>query len=79
MNLVGKILDLNYLNQEGQGLKKLTPYQMLSRLSVNVAQLKAVNYSPELKNEIKQLLYSLHRLKKLTKRIYKHLVRTIYK
>ena len=77
INLVRKILDLNYLNQERQELKILTPDQMLSRLSVNIAQLKAVNYLQELKNEIKQLLYSLYRSKKLTKRIYKQLVSNV--
>ena len=51
--------------QQGQGLKILTPNQMLSRLSISLAQLKAGNNSGKLKNEIRQLLYSLHRLKNL--------------
>ena len=34
VNLVEKILDLNSQNQEGQGLKILTPNQMLSRLPI---------------------------------------------
>ena len=54
-------------NQEGQGLKLLTPDQMLSRSPISLAQLKAGNNSKKLKNEIMQLLYSLHRSKKLTK------------
>ena len=44
---------------------------MLSRLPISLAQLKAENNSEKLKNEIRQLLYSLHRSKKLTKSIYK--------
>ena len=47
--------------QQGQGLKMLTPNQILSRLSISLAQLKAGNNSEKLKNEIKQLLYSLYR------------------
>ena len=36
---------------------------MLSRLPITLAQLKAGNNSEKLKNEIRQLLYSLHRSK----------------
>ena len=61
-------------NQQGKGLKILTPNQMLSRLPISLAQLKAGNNSEKLKNEIRQLLYSLYRSKKLTKQIYKSLV-----
>ena len=57
------------------GLKILTTNQMLiSRLAITLAQLKAGNSSEELKNEIRQLLYSLYRSKKLTKQIYKSLI-----
>ena len=52
-------------NQQGKGLKILTPNQMLSRLPITLAQLKAGNNSEKLKNEIRQLLYSLYRSKKL--------------
>ena len=47
---------------------------MLSRLPITLAQLKAVNNSEKLKNEIRQLLHSLYRSKKLTKQLYKSLV-----
>ena len=46
--------------QRGSGLKILTPNQMLSRLPISLAQLKARNNSEELKNEFRQLLHSLH-------------------
>ena len=46
---------------EGKRLKMLTPEQMLSRLPIYLAQLKAGNNSQKLKNEIRQLLYSLYR------------------
>ena len=58
----------------GEGLNILTLNQMLSRLPISLAQLKAGNNSEKLKNEIRQLLYSLYRSKKLTKNIYKSLV-----
>ena len=61
-------------NQQGRGLKILTPNQILSRLPISLAQLKAGNNSEKLKNEIRQLLYSLYRSKKLTKQLYKSLV-----
>ena len=50
---------------------------MLSRLPISVAQLKVGNNSEKLKNEIRQLLYSLHRSKKLSKTIYNNLINAI--
>ena len=73
-NIVKRILYFNNLEQSGQGLKILTPNQMLSRLPISLAQLKAGNNSEKLKNEIRQLLYSLYRSKKLTKQLYKSLI-----
>ena len=64
-------------NQQGQGLEILTPDQMLSRLLITLAQLKPGNNSQKLINEIRQLLYSLYRSKKLTKQLYKSLVEII--
>ena len=72
-----RILYFNQLNQAVQGLKILTPSQMLSRLPIFLDHLKAGNNSEKLKNEIKQLLYSLYRSRKLRKNIYKSLVDTI--
>ena len=60
--------------QQGQGLKILVRSQVLSRLPISLAQLKAGNNSEKLKNEIRQLLYSLYRSKKLTKQLHKSLV-----
>ena len=75
VDIVENILEFN--RQQGQGLKILTPNQMLSRLPISLAQLKAGNNSEKLKNEIQQLLYSLYRPKQLTKQLYKSLVDTI--
>ena len=62
--------------QRGAELKTLTPDQMLSRLPITLAQLKAGNNSQKLKNEIRKLLYSLYH-SKLTKTIYNNLINII--
>ena len=69
-----KLEDDESAEQSGQGLKILTPDQMLSRLPITLAQLKAGNNSEKLKNETTQFVYSLYRSKKLTKQLYKNLV-----
>ena len=74
VDIVEKILEFNRQNQEGQGLKILTPNQMLSRLPISLAQLSAGNNSERFKIEIRQLLYFLYRSKNLTKNIYKSLI-----
>ena len=61
MNIVEKILEFKRKNQEGKGLKTLTPSQMVNRLPISLAQLKGGNNSEKLKNKIRKLLYSLHR------------------
>ena len=63
--------------QEGQGINILTPSQMLSRLPISLAQLEAGNNSEKLKNEIRQLLYSLYRSKNITKQVYNNLMKPI--
>ena len=63
--------------QSTKGLKILTPQQILSRLPISLAQLKTGNNSEKLKNEIRQLLYSLYRSKNLSKIIYENLIKTI--
>ena len=76
-DIIERILDFNNENQLREGLKILTPDQMLSRLPITLAQLKAGNNSEKLINEIRQLLHSLYRSKKLTKTIYNNLINTI--
>ena len=62
---------------ERNGLKIPTPNQMLSRLPIYLAQIKAGNNSGNLKNEIRQLLYSLYRSKSITKQVYNNLIKYI--
>ena len=66
VEIVEEILKFNEKNQQGQGIKILTPNQMLNRLPISLAQLQVGNNSEKLKNEIR-LLYSLYRSKNLTK------------
>ena len=77
LKIVEKICDFNR-QQQGYRLKTLTPDQMLSRLPISLAHLNAENNSEKLKNELRQLLYSLYRSKEL-KRIFIKVWLTLYK
>ena len=77
VKLVEEILSFNKQKQQGEGVKILTPSQMLSRLPISLAQLQAGNNSEKLKNEIRQLLYSLYRSKNMTKQVYNNLIKPI--
>ena len=63
--------------QEGTGLKILTPNQMLKRLPIDLAQKKAGNNSESLLNEIRQIVYSLYRSKEITKKVYNNIIKSI--
>ena len=62
----------------GSGLKILTNRQMLNRLPIFLAQIQAGNNSKSLKNEVRQILYSLYRSKELTKTVYINLIKAIH-
>ena len=57
--------DANYYSKQGKtkgtGLKMLTPKQMLQRLPIALAQVKAGNNSECLLNEIRQIVYSFYK------------------
>ena len=61
IHINAEIIAFNKKIQSGQGLKILTPDQMLNSLPITLAQLKGGNSSEKLKNEIRQLSYSLYR------------------
>ena len=61
----------------GSGLKILTNKQMLNRLPILLAQVEAGNNSNKLKNEARQILYSLYRSRVLTKTVYNNLIKSI--
>ena len=64
-------------SKKGKGLKILTNQQMLNRLPVVLAEIQAGNNSIKLKNETRQILYSLYRSKALTKTVYNKLIKSI--
>ena len=59
LDCVAKLSDLKQL-------KILTPKQMLQRLPIALAQVKAGNTSEKLLNEIRQIIYSLYRAEGIT-------------
>ena len=63
--------------QEGTGLKILTPNQMFKRLPIALAQIKADNNSESLLNETRQIVYSLYRSKEITKNVYNNIINSI--
>ena len=62
---------------KGVNLKILTDKQMLNRLPILLAQIQVGNNSIKVKNEIRQILYSLYRSKVLTKTVYNNLIKSI--
>ena len=60
------------------GLKILTPKQMLQRLPIALAQVKAGNNSESLLNEVRQFVYSLYyQSKQITKKVYNNMIKSI--
>ena len=62
---------------KGAGLKILSPRQMLERLAITLAQIKAGNNSGSLSNEIRQIVYSLYQSKQITKKVYNNIINFI--
>ena len=75
--IIDRIYSVPSGSQSGEGLKILTPQQMFTRLPIFLAQIKAGNNSQKLKSEIRKLLDSLYRSKKISKTVYKNLIATI--
>ena len=64
--------DANYNAKQnetkGIGLNILTPKQMLQRLPIALAKVKAGDNSKSLLNQIRQIVYSLYQSKQITKK-----------
>ena len=71
------IFQVSKESQEGEGVKILTPNQMLKRLPIALAQIKAGNNSESLLNEIRQIVYSLYRSKEITKKVNNNIINSI--
>ena len=66
-----------YLDSKPSNLKILTPKQILQRLPIALAQIKAANNSESLLNEIRQIAYSLYQPKEVTKKVYNNIIKLI--
>ena len=71
------ISETKYRAKHGEDLKILTPKQMLQRLPIALAQVKAGNTSENLHNKIRQIIYSLHRAKEIFKKVYNNIMNSI--
>ena len=65
------------LNPDHSKLKILTSKQMLQRLPIALAQVKAGNNSESLLNEIRQIVYSFCQSKQITKKVYNNIIKSI--
>ena len=70
-------LKLNAKQKYGEGLKILSPKQILQRLPIALAQVKVGNTSKNLLNKIRQIIYSLYREKENTKKVYNNIINSI--
>ena len=77
------ILDVGYKakqderKQDGTGLKILTPKQMLERLTIALAQVKAGNNSESLLNEVRKIVYYFCQSKEITRKVYNNIINSI--
>ena len=69
--------EVKYKSKYGEGLKILTPKQMLQRLPIALAQVRAGNTSENLPNEIRQILYSLYQEKEINEKVYSNTMNLI--
>ena len=69
--------EAKYRATNGTEIKVLTPKQMLQRLPMALAQVKAGNNSESLLNEIRQIVYSLYQSKQITKKVYNNIIKSI--
>ena len=71
------LFEAKYKSEHGEGLKILIPKQILQRSSTALAQIKAGNISKILRNEIRQIIYSLYWEKEIIKKVYNNIINSI--
>ena len=69
--------EAKYRATKGKGLKILTPKQMLQRLPIALAQVKAGNNSESLLNKIRQIVYCLYQSKQIPNKVYNYIIKSI--
>ena len=72
-----RLFEPKYKTKYGRGLEILGPKQMLQRLTVALAQVKAGNTYENLLNQIRKIIYSLYRGKEVTKKVYNNAMDSI--
>ena len=72
-----KSKDAGILNSDYSKYKILTTKQMLQRLPIALALVKAGNNSKSLSNEIRKIVYSLYQSKQITKKVYNNIIKSI--
>ena len=71
------MFEAKYRATKGKRLKILTPKQVLQKLPIALAQVKAGNDSENLLNKIRQIVYSLYQSKQITKKVYNNIIESI--
>ena len=71
------ISEAKHKGKYGSGLKILTPEERLQRLPIAIAQVRGGNKSENLLNQIRQIIYYLYRVKKITKKVYNNIMNAI--
>ena len=61
----------------GTRLKVLTPKQMLQRLPIALAQVKAGNNLESLLNKVRHIVYSLYQSEQITKKVYNNIIKSV--
>ena len=67
----------NKMKLRKQGAGTVTSKQMLQRLPITLAQVKAGSNSENLLNKIRQIIYSLCQSKQITKKVYNNMIKSI--
>ena len=62
---------------KGTEFRILTPSQILQRLPIALAQVKAGSNSENLLNEIRQIVYSMCQSKEITKKVYNDIIKSV--
>ena len=71
------VSEAKYKTKYAEGLKILTPKQMLQILPIALAQVKSSKISENLLNEIGHIIYSLYWAKEIAKKIYNNVTNSI--
>ena len=71
------VSEVKYKSIHGEGLKILTPKQILQRLPVALSQMKVGNTSENVLNKIRKIIYSLYQEKETTKKLYNNIMNSI--